>query len=57
MECTACNDGKRVLSYYDINYDLIFIISLVSAILPFILTEIKNMKSQRVERIEQMPIT
>lgn len=57
IECTACDDGTRALSYYDINYDLIFMLSLMSAILPSVLTEIKNMKSQRIKRMEKLPIT
>lgn len=42
IECTACNDGKRVLRFNDINYDLIFISSLIFGILPTIISEIKN---------------
>jgi hypothetical protein len=47
IECTACDDGTRALNYWDINYDLIFMVSLITAILPSVLTEIKNMKRQR----------
>ncbi len=42
MECTACNNGKRILEFNDINYDLIFISSLIFGILPTIVTEIIN---------------
>jgi amino acid transporter len=42
IECTACDNGERVLAFNDINYDLIFISSLIFAILPAIVTEIKN---------------
>jgi amino acid transporter len=42
IECTACGDGKRVLGFNDIIYDLIFISSLIFGILPVIITEIKN---------------
>ncbi|MEN2402459.1 hypothetical protein GKZ90_0021900 [Flavobacterium sp. MC2016-06] len=42
MECTACDDGKRVLKFNDINYDLIFISSLIIGILPTIVTEVKK---------------
>ena len=34
VECTACPYGKRTLFYDEINYDLIFIWSLVFAIIP-----------------------
>ena len=44
IECTACNNGKRVLEFNDINYDLIFISSLILGILPTIITEIRNRK-------------
>lgn len=42
IECTACDDGKRVLAFNDLNYDLIFISSLIFGILPAIATEIRN---------------
>jgi amino acid transporter len=42
MECTACNNGKKVMEFNDINYDLIFISSLIFGILPAIVTEIRN---------------
>lgn len=42
IECTACNDGKRVLDFNDLNYDLIFISSVIFGILPAIVTEIRN---------------
>jgi hypothetical protein len=35
VECTACIDGKRQLRLNEVNYDLIFISSLVIASLPF----------------------
>lgn len=41
IECTVCNDGARRLSYYDINYDSIFISSLLIAFLPVLITEIR----------------
>ena len=47
IECTACSDGKRILHYTEVNYDLVFIISLVSAILPAVATELRNLKGQR----------
>lgn len=51
IECTACDDGKRQLRYNEINYDLIFISSLVFVITPFLITEIRNfikIKKQKV---------
>jgi amino acid transporter len=44
IECTACDNGKRVLEFNDVNYDLIFILSLIFGILPTIITEIRNRK-------------
>jgi amino acid permease len=46
IECTACNDGKRVLRFNDINYDLIFISSLIFGILPSLISEIRNRKKK-----------
>ncbi|MGX7668751.1 hypothetical protein [Flavobacterium pedocola] len=46
-ECTACNDGKRVLGFNAINYDLLFVMSLLFAILPTIVTEIKNRNQKK----------
>ena len=48
IECTACDNGRRVLGFNDINYDFIFITSLLFGILPTILTEIKNRKRKQV---------
>jgi hypothetical protein len=42
-ECTACKDGARQLQYNEISYDIIFISSLVFAIIPFATTEIKKL--------------
>lgn len=42
IECTACDNGKRVLEFNDINYDLIFISSLIFGIFPTVVTEIRN---------------
>ena len=44
IECTACDDGTRILRFNDVNYDFIFISSLIFGILPTIVTEIKNRK-------------
>lgn len=43
-ECTACENGERKLNYNDINYDKIFIVSLILTLLPSIITEFKNQK-------------
>lgn len=48
IECTACDDGKRVLRYNDINYDLILISSLIFGILPTIISERKNRKKKNI---------
>lgn len=42
IECTACKNGTRVLAFNDINYDVLFITSLAFALLPALITEIKN---------------
>ncbi len=42
IECTACNDGTRKLHFNEINYDQIFISSLIVAIIPFAITEIRK---------------
>ena len=42
IECTACNDGTRKLHFNEINYDQIFISSLIVAIIPFIITKIRT---------------
>ena len=41
IECTACDNGTRTLEYNDIKYDIIFITSLILAISPTIITELK----------------
>ena len=41
-ECTACDDGIRKLQYNEINYDVIFITSLVVTLVPLILLKIKK---------------
>ena len=44
MECTACKDNKRTLSYNGINYDFHFIFSLTLALLPLGVSGLKNHK-------------
>lgn len=41
-ECTVCNDGTIRLRYSDINYDLIFISSLILSLLPAAITGLIN---------------
>lgn len=41
-ECTACDDGIRKLQYNEINYDAIFITSLLVSLVPLILLKIKK---------------
>lgn len=45
IECTACDDGKLQINYNQINYDLIFITSLIVSIMPLLITTIKRNKS------------
>lgn len=42
MECPTCGNGERELGYDDINYDKIFIASLILTVLPGIITKIRN---------------
>lgn len=42
IECTACDDGTRVLNYDDIKYDKIFVTCLIIALIPASLTDIKG---------------
>ncbi len=39
-ECTACDDGIRKLQYNEIDYDVIFITSLLVSLVPLILLKI-----------------
>lgn len=41
-ECTACDDGIRKLQYNEINYDSIFVTSLLVSLVPLILLKIKK---------------
>ncbi|MBS1666455.1 MAG: hypothetical protein JST58_03680 [Bacteroidetes bacterium] len=36
IECTACQDGVRILSYNEINYDFHFITSLAVSLIPLV---------------------
>jgi hypothetical protein len=49
IECTACNDGVRLLHYNDINYFDIFISSLISGIIPTAITAIKTYRNIKVQ--------
>lgn len=49
-ECTTCENGERKLNYDDINYDNIFIVSLILTIFPSIIMKIKNHK--KIEKYE-----
>lgn len=40
--CTICSDGSLRLPYSNINYDLIFITSLILALLPTAITELRK---------------
>ncbi len=52
IECTACNDGKRILDYYDINYLKIFIGTLLSSLIPNIWFNIRNRRKQNNNSIK-----
>ena len=41
IECTACDDGKLNINYNSINYDSIFITSLVISVFPFLINYIR----------------
>ena len=41
IECTACDDGTRVLLYKDIGYTKIFFVGLLTSLIPALWTEIK----------------
>jgi hypothetical protein len=43
-ECTVCSDGKRILNYNSINYDIHFILSLVISLLPLIISTVTKRK-------------
>jgi hypothetical protein len=45
IQCTACIDGKRILVFNTVPYDLIFILALIISALPFIYTLIKKKRS------------
>jgi hypothetical protein len=42
IECTACDNEKLKLHFNHINYDLIFISSLVISLIPLLILKIKN---------------
>lgn len=44
IECTACNNGKRIIRYNELNYDTIFMVSLALAVIPCIISIIKVKK-------------
>ncbi|CAN5557804.1 hypothetical protein BH11BAC3_BH11BAC3_12670 [soil metagenome] len=50
VECTACSDGTIKLNYSDISYDLIFISSLLLAIIPVATTEVKKFIKRKKEQ-------
>ena len=54
IECTACDDGTRVLTYGDIHYDKIFVISLITSLLPVLTTELKKRMRTRKQDISNV---
>ncbi len=51
--CTACDGNTRQLHYRDIDYDMIFISSLILAIIPALVTHIKNIRRRQRGRAKQ----
>jgi hypothetical protein len=45
--CTACDNGKLKINYNGIDYDFIFITSLLISILPFLLKSIRKYKAKK----------
>ena len=45
IECTACDDGNIRLHYNEVNYNLIFLSSLIITSLPNVIKPFKNKKS------------
>lgn len=50
VACTTCTDGTRKLNYGDISYDVIFISSLLLAIIPVATTEVKKIIKQKKKK-------
>jgi|GEM_PF-1035865 len=42
IECTACDDGTSILTYSQIRYDKIFVLSLFISLMPILLTDLKR---------------
>ena len=51
VECTACDDGTRVLKYNDIRYDSIFVISLIISLIPVLTTQLKKSIRTRKQNV------
>lgn len=47
LECTICDDGLRTINYHDIHYDLIMMLSLLFASIPWMISEIKLRRRKR----------
>lgn len=54
LECTACDDGTRVLRYNDIRYDSIFVISLIISLLPVLTTQFKMVMQTHKENVSNV---
>ena len=46
VECTGCDDGIRKLNYNEINYNYNFIFSIIIALIPILISKIRNLKSE-----------
>ena len=50
IECTACDDGTRIMEYSDLNYTKILIITLLISLIPCIWTKISN--NRKAKRLD-----
>lgn len=56
IECTACDTGTLTLNFNDINYDKIFVISLMISAIPTLTIEIRRfIKKQRKTKLKADP--
>lgn len=51
IECTACDDGKVKLTYDSVNYDLIFITSLLLSSTPILISSILHWKKNKLRKV------
>jgi len=46
ITCTICNDGKLMLHYGALNYDLVFTMSLIASIIPAVITYLRSRNTE-----------